>query len=99
MGLNLDVPSRILAIVVGIIFFIQTKLSMPKKAKQAQGAKKSAFAEMFQKQMLYVFPIFMVFILFRLPSALGLYLLVGSIFTAGQQYFVRKKYYSEKPNV
>jgi len=99
LGLNLDEPSRILAIVVGVIFFIQTKLSIPKQAKQTQDTSKSAFAGMFQKQMLYVFPIFMVFILFRLPSALGLYLLIGSVFTAGQQYFVKKKYYSEKPNV
>jgi len=96
LGLNLDEPSRILAVVVGIVFFIQTKLSIPKKDNQQQETKKSAFGEMFQKQMLYLFPIFIVFILFRLPSALGLYLLVGGIFMAVQQYFAKKKYYLEK---
>jgi YidC/Oxa1 family membrane protein insertase len=96
LGLNLDEKSVPLAIVVGIVFFIQTKLSMPKKDKQKAQTKKSAFGEMFQKQMLYLFPIFIVFILLRLPSALGLYLLVGGIFMAFQQYLTKKKYYSEK---
>ena len=98
LGLNLNEPSVPLAIIVGIIFFIQTKFSMPKKAKQQPATKKSAFGEMFQKQMLYLFPIFIVLILLRLPSALGLYLLVGGIFMAVQQYFAKKKYYlKEEP--
>ncbi|MEA3453218.1 MAG: YidC/Oxa1 family membrane protein insertase, partial [Patescibacteria group bacterium] len=100
LGLNLDEPSAVLAVIVGIVFFIQTKLSIPKKDKQQQlDKKKSAFGEVFQKQMLYLFPIFIVFILLRLPSALGLYLLVGGIFMAAQQYFAKKKYYLEKDTV
>jgi len=98
LGINLDKPSVLLAVIVGIAFFVQTKLSLPKKSSGQAGSKKSAFSEMFQKQMLYLFPVFMVLILLRLPSALGLYLLVGGVFTAAQQYFIRKKYYSEEPN-
>jgi YidC/Oxa1 family membrane protein insertase len=91
LGMDLNEPSMILAILVGIAFFIQAKLSAPKKkAKKEQGSK-AMFGEMFQKQMLYVFPIFIVFILLRLPSALGLYLLISGIFTATQQYFAKKK--------
>ena len=98
LGMELNEPSTILAILVGIAFFIQAKLSAPKKkAKKAQGAK-GMFGEMFQKQMLYVFPIFIVFILLRLPSALGLYLLISGIFTAFQQYLAKKKR-EEKENV
>jgi YidC/Oxa1 family membrane protein insertase len=96
LGLNLNEPSRILAVIVGIVFFVQTKLSIPKKEKEQKGVKKSAFGEMFQKQMLYLFPIFIVFILFSLPSALGLYLLVGGMFMAVQQYFAKKEYYLDK---
>lgn len=93
LGINLDEPSVLLAIIVGIIFFVQAKLSAPKKSKDQEPGKKSAFSEMFQKQMLYLFPVLIVVILLKLPSALGLYLLVGGVFTAIQQYFIRKKYY------
>lgn len=94
LGVNLNEPSIILAILVGLAFFAQTKLTMLKTKKksqsQGQGAKEM-FSEMFQKQMLYIFPIFIALILFRLPSALALYLFVSSVLTAVQQYFVKKK--------
>jgi len=99
LGMNLNDPSTILAVLVGIAFFAQAKLSTPTKPKQND--KKGAgamFGDMFQKQMLYVFPIFIVFILLRLPSALGLYLLISGIFTTGQQYLAKKKR-QEKENV
>jgi len=99
LGMNLNEPSTILAVLVGIAFFAQAKLSTPNKPKKSD--KKGAgamFGDMFQKQMLYVFPVFIVFILLRLPSALGLYLLISGIFTAGQQYLAKKKR-QEKENV
>ena len=98
LGMDLNEPSMILAILVGIAFFVQAKLSTPKKKPKKQQGTKGMFGEMFQKQMLYVFPIFIVFILFRLPSALGLYLLISGIFTAFQQYLAKKKY-QERENV
>lgn len=92
LGIDMNAPSTILAILVGIAFFIQAKLSAPPKTKKSdkQGAG-AMFGEMFQKQMMYVFPIFIVFILLRLPSALGLYLLISGAFTALQQYLVKRK--------
>ncbi|MBU3918889.1 YidC/Oxa1 family membrane protein insertase [Patescibacteria group bacterium] len=99
LGMNLNEPSTVLAILVGIAFFAQAKLSTPKKpAKSDKKGAGAMFGDMFQKQMLYVFPIFIVFILLRLPSALGLYLLISGIFTAGQQYLAKKKR-QEKENV
>jgi len=99
LGMDLNEPSIILAILVGIAFFIQAKLSAPKKKVKKEQGSKAMFGEMFQKQMLYVFPIFIVFILWNLPSALGLYLLISGIFTASQQYFAKKKRQEEKENV
>jgi len=95
LGINMNEPSAILAILVGIAFFIQAKLSAPKKQKKAKDTK-GMFGEMFQKQMMYVFPVFIVFILLRLPSALGLYLLISGVFTAYQQYLAKKKYEENK---
>lgn len=97
LGLNMNEPSRLLAILVGITFFLQQKFAMPKKSPKKPKGKKSAFGEMFQKQMLYLMPIFMTYILWALPSALGLYLFVGGIFMVVQQYFAKKKHYSEEP--
>ncbi len=96
-SLNLAQPSIWMAILVGVVFFIQAKLSTPKaKKKTGQKDKKAVFGEMMQKQMLYFFPALMVIILLKFPSALSLYLLVGGILTSVQQYFIKKKYYLEE---
>jgi YidC/Oxa1 family membrane protein insertase len=96
LGFNLNEPSVLLAVVVGIVFFLQAKIATPKDSKKKNPGSKPAFSQMFQKQMLYFFPIFIVFILFRLPSALALYLFVGGVFMVLQQYFIKKKYYLEE---
>ncbi|MBU1045595.1 YidC/Oxa1 family membrane protein insertase [Patescibacteria group bacterium] len=97
LGINLNEPSPFLAVIVGITFFLQSKFAMPKKEKnQNQSPKKSGFADMFQKQMIFLFPILITVVLLRLPAALGLYLLVAGIFMAAQQFFIRKKYYLTK---
>ncbi len=82
-------PNIVLIGIVGVVQFFQTKMLSPKtKGKQNKDA---GFAGMMQKQMLYFMPIFMVFILSGLPSAVALYWLVTSLFTIGQQYFILGK--------
>lgn len=88
--INLNQPNFILAVLAGIAQFFQTKMTMPKKLNTNPSNKTSQFSEMFQKQALYLFPLFTVFILWKLPAALGLYWLVSSIFSISQQYFVLK---------
>lgn len=90
--LNLSVPSLGLAVLAGILQFFQTKMITPHQ-KSGGGQKKKApdFSQLMQKQMLYFFPIFTVFILWRLPSAIALYWLVTSIFSIGQQYLILRK--------
>jgi membrane protein insertase Oxa1/YidC/SpoIIIJ len=46
---------------------------------------------MMQKQMVYFFPFLTVIILMGLPSALGIYWAVGSMFMIVQQYIIFKK--------
>lgn len=96
LGIDLNQASQILAIIVGIVFFFQTKTAMintpkPKKDTNDKGDKKAFFGEVFQKQMLYFFPVFIVMILWGLPSALSLYLLVSGVFTTIQQQAIKKK--------
>jgi YidC/Oxa1 family membrane protein insertase len=89
--INLAVPSLTLAVLAGIAQFVQTKMMTPKTSKAKQGGQMSQFSAMFQKQMLYFFPVFTVFILWKLPSAIGLYWIVTSLFSIGQQYLVLKR--------
>lgn len=89
--LNLAQPSIILAILAGIFQFFQTKIMTPRAQKTKDGDKMGQFSSMMQKQMLYLFPLFTVFILFKLPSAIGLYWVVTSLFSIGQQYIVMRE--------
>ena len=85
-------PNIILIILVGIIQFIQTKMSYPKTRNiKKDGSQMFQFSGMMQKQMLYFFPVFTIFILWNLPSALGLYWLVTTLFSIAQQYLIYRK--------
>jgi YidC/Oxa1 family membrane protein insertase len=86
--LNLAQPSLILAVLAGICQFVQTKAISPKPQKIKTSDQMAKFSGTMQKQMLYFFPVFIFFILLRLPAAIGLYWLVTSLFSIGQQYLV-----------
>jgi len=89
--INLGQASLILALLAGITQFFQTKMITPKTAKVKKGDQMSQFSGMMQKQMLYFFPIFTVFILWRLPAAIALYWIITALFSIGQQYLIFKK--------
>ena len=90
--LDLAERSVILVILAGIAQFWQAKMTTPVSAKGRQAsAGKPDFSSMMQKQMLYFFPLFTVFILWRMPSAIALYWLATTLFTIGQQYITLKK--------
>jgi YidC/Oxa1 family membrane protein insertase len=84
-------PVFILAILAGLCQFIQTKMVSPKIKKNQGSDQMAKFSGIMQKQMVYFFPLLMVFILLRLPAAIGLYWLVTSLFSIGQQYLVFAK--------
>lgn len=90
--LNLNNPSIYLAILAGICQFYQTKTMMPQgpKPKQVKKDASSQVSSIMEKQMLYFFPLFTVFILWKLPAAIGLYWVVTSLFSAIQQYLLLK---------
>jgi YidC/Oxa1 family membrane protein insertase len=88
--LDLVAPSIYLAIIAALLQFVQVKMSMPKIKGGSQ--KKNDFSQAFQKQMVFLAPLFTLFILLKLPSVLGLYWTVATIFSIAQQYYVIKKY-------
>jgi len=91
--LNLAQPSIFLAVLAGVFQYFQSKTLIPQSSLQKLDNNPTArFSQLMQKQMLYFFPIFTVFILWGLPSAIGLYWLVTTLFSIGQQYLVFKKH-------
>jgi len=93
--MDLAVPSAMLAILTGVLQFVQTKMVSPSEQKTA---KKNApdFSQMMQKQMLYFFPLFTVFILWKMPAALALYWMTTTLFTIFQQYLILRKHETGK---
>jgi len=94
--LNLATPSIILAFFAGITQFIQTKMITSKAPKVKQKEGMAQFSDILQKQMLYFFPILTVFILWKLPAAIGLYWTVTTLFSIAQQYFILKPHAQPK---
>jgi YidC/Oxa1 family membrane protein insertase len=92
--LNLAEASIVLALLNGLAQFFQAKMLSRRNtpSKQTDQKGRPDFSQMMQKQMLYFFPLFTVFILWRMPAAVGLYWLVTTLFTIGQQYIILKKH-------
>lgn len=83
---DMAAPNLIMAIIAGILQFIQSKMMF---AKQKQ--KQSGMAGMLGKQMTYFMPVMTVFIAMSLPAGLALYWITTTLFAIGQQYVVMKK--------
>ena len=96
--INLTEPHLGIAFLAGFCQFIQTKLSLKqtqsqviKQADNKNQALVNQFSEIMQKQMLYFWPFFIVFILVKLPAVIGLYWLISSLFSIGQQYLIWRR--------
>lgn len=94
--INLAQPNLFLAVLAGIVQFVQTKMITPKssslvKIEDKKEKQMVKFSNIFQKQMLYLFPIITTLVLTSLPSALGLYWITMSLFSIIQQYTFFKK--------
>ncbi len=89
-----DISERsvILALLVGISSFFQIRFSMPKlKPRGKEDSFKEDFARSMNVQMRYVFPVLLFFIALSFSGAVALYLLTSSLFTIGQELYVRKR--------
>lgn len=86
---DLSKTNVIMAIFAGVVQFFQTKMLMPKN-KGSNKNKGPDFSAAMQKQMVYFLPFLTLIILLGLPSALGLYWTVGSLFLIAQQYIISK---------
>lgn len=90
---DMTTKSVILAFFVGVTQFIQMKIILPKTDKNtANTGEMSADNVMknVQTQMMYVMPIILVSIAYTFGAIIALYLLVGNLFSIGQELYIRK---------
>jgi len=85
---NLAEPSHVLAILAGLSQFLQSKVTFTGNAM----ASGSDFSKIMSKQMIYMMPLFMVFIAWNLPAGLALYWVTTMLFSLGQQMYINKTF-------
>jgi YidC/Oxa1 family membrane protein insertase len=91
-GIDLGKPNLYLAIIAAIAQYFQAKTSMPTIKDDGKEKDKTVqMSEMMQKQMVFIVPFITLFILANLPSALGLYWIITTIFTVIQQRSIFNK--------
>lgn len=89
-------PLIILPGLAGAAQFLMTKMMLPVVKKEEKIAaktedKKDDVMYNVQEQMLYLGPVFTVFISWRLPSGLALYWLATTVFSIAQQWSVSRR--------
>lgn len=100
LGMDLTHPNVYLAVITGILQFFQTKQMTPaEEKKDGKNDDKNAMQSALTKQMLYVMPIFTIFIAMKLPAALPLYWMVTTLFMIIQQGLLLKSNKIDKRGV
>lgn len=84
---NLAQPNFLLALIAGIFQFFQSKLSL----SQPSSFKKDEKIQIFQKQMIYFFPLITIFIVWKLGGIVALYWITSTLFSIGEQFLVQKQ--------
>jgi len=86
-------PYLIFAVLSGVLQFVASKMMIPYVEKAEKAAEKTEpkaddIAFQMQQQTLYMMPIMSVVIGVALPSGVLLYIVVTTLFTIGQNYFI-----------
>jgi len=95
LGMDLSHPSIYLAVIAGILQFIQAKQVLnknnsPKKAVTGASDNMGQFQNILTGQMTYFFPVMTVVIAMQLPSALAIYWIITTLFMILQQWWIYK---------
>ena len=94
-NIDLAVPNLSLAVLAGIVQFVQAKMMITKRVPPQvagkEGSKDEQMMTSMNRSMLYMMPVMTVLIGARLPGGLALYWLVSNLFMVGQQWIVLKK--------
>ncbi|MFH1187775.1 MAG: YidC/Oxa1 family membrane protein insertase [bacterium] len=88
--IDMSKPVVLLALLVGLAQFWQTKMLIHTPQPKVDGSKDESMMANMNKQMMYFMPIITVIIGFKLPSGLILYWLLTTLLTILQQYIFFK---------
>lgn len=86
--INLGEKSIVIAIIAAGLQYFQSKLLLPPASKENKDEDTMARVG---KTMVVVGPVLTFFILMNLPSALGFYWAISSLFSIAQQIYINKK--------
>jgi len=89
--LDLNERSLVIAVLAGVLQFVQLKQAVPKDKKKKKKDDKPDIAHLMQTQMPYIFPALIIWIASSLPSAFGLYLIATTVFSIWQHWFITKQ--------
>lgn len=97
--IDLSLGNVYLGVVAAITQFFQTKMTMPAPAPAPSSSSSPDFSQIFQKQMLYVFPVLLVVWSYTLPAALILYWTTMNLFGIVRELVVKKPRIKNTDNV
>jgi len=90
--INLGERNVYLAVLAGAAQFWQSRMLLKsKKNKKAKSGNMGNIASNMSNQMVYLMPIFTVFIAMSFPAGLALYWFATTVFSLFQQWFILKK--------
>jgi YidC/Oxa1 family membrane protein insertase len=95
-GIDITKTSTIFAVFAALAQFFQMQLTIPKTPKKAKvsGQKddfKDELAKSMNMQMKYVMPVIIFLVAKSFPVVVSLYLITGSIFAIGQEFYMRRE--------
>lgn len=88
---DLGGKSIVLALLTGITQFIQGKLAQGRQGKPQGNGMQAQFAKSMQVQMMYVLPIIIAFVAYRISAAVALYWITSNIVTIAQEIYTKRK--------
>ncbi|MFA6430625.1 MAG: YidC/Oxa1 family membrane protein insertase [Candidatus Paceibacterota bacterium] len=94
-GIDITKTSTIFAVFAALAQFFQMQLTIPKTPKKAKikGQKddfKDELAKSMNMQMKYVMPVIIFLVARSFPVVVSLYLITGSVFAIGQEFYMRR---------
>ena len=95
--IDITLPFLPLAVLGGVLQFIQIKLSLGYQKESANQDKSYEMSsqekqmELTQNIILYVIPIFLIVVIAKLPALVGIYFVANALFGIAQDYIIKKQ--------
>lgn len=91
--IDLTQKNLILSLFVGLTQFIQVQLSLPPTPAKQAGSDSSfgdSLAQSMNFQVKFILPLFIMFVSYKLNTAVSVYWIVNNLFMIGHELYVRK---------